>query len=383
MRSARRGARRADDACGFHARGEGCGRSLHIDADSAAGVIVGFSGGEKKCAEILQMALPEARDGESFWTRFDSGLDIDALKVVSRASTRRGPAGDAGDHALLHLNHIVPDEGMLDGAGRAVMLISAPRLEAKGYAGFDGAAEHPHTSQDRPAEAKLIEQLGAVGASAAAERLSVIAYRRARSSPATTPTSRCAARCPRSRKRRRRRASRKEDTGRAPHSDDQWRCRHRWARATGLLLAVVPGSALSERDDLLVRLNMALAAKTLKLEIEGTIDAVIHIDRRRTEGDAAHMNDSVHLFVGADGRATVVETFSGTGRGDASSNRAMSQWGKGAELTHILSRPVAVARDHLAVAEYHVAADAKISARSRSMPDQQAGAASISTRSSR
>src|SRR5690606_7868477 len=55
----------------------------------------------------------------------------------------------------------------------------------------------------------------------------------------------------------------------------------------GVVATIAKGGALTERDDVLVRLNSALAAATLKLEIEGEQPTVLHVDRR-TEGDAAH-----------------------------------------------------------------------------------------------
>ena len=60
----------------------------------------GFSGGEKKRAEILQMALLEPR--MAVLDETDSGLDIDALKVVSEGvNNLAGPeVGHAADHAL-------------------------------------------------------------------------------------------------------------------------------------------------------------------------------------------------------------------------------------------------------------------------------------------
>ena len=48
----------------------------------------------------------------------------------------------------------------------------------------------------------------------------------------------------------------------------------------GVHASITKGAALTERDDVLVRLNGALAKQTLKLEIGRTVDAVLHIDRR-------------------------------------------------------------------------------------------------------
>ena len=47
----------------------------------------GFSGGEKKCVEILEMAMLKPRIRSSL-TRIDSGFDIDALKIVANGVHR-------------------------------------------------------------------------------------------------------------------------------------------------------------------------------------------------------------------------------------------------------------------------------------------------------
>jgi Fe-S cluster assembly protein SufD len=212
-----------------------------------------------------------------------------------------------------------------------------------------------------PAEAKLIEQLGSVGATAAAERLSVIGLptRKVESyhytdlkmllravpelAHAEKATSEPALRIPG--------AHRIPMTNGVADIDGR--------EPPGVRSAIVPGSALSERDDVLVRLNMALAAKTLKLEIEGVLAEVLHIDRR-TEGDAGHSNDSLHLFIADGSKATVVETFAGTDEVHLSNHASYVAMGKGAELTHILVDLSHAQATNFAVAEYHIAADAKL-----------------------
>jgi Fe-S cluster assembly ATP-binding protein len=121
------------------------GRDLHIDNDMLKRALnVGFSGGEKKRAEILQMALLKPK--MCVLDETDSGLDIDALKVVSEGvNALRGPGRSmlVITHYQRLLNHIVPDVVHVFSDGRVVE--SGPKelaleLEAKGYAGFDEAA---------------------------------------------------------------------------------------------------------------------------------------------------------------------------------------------------------------------------------------------------
>ena len=105
---------------------------------------VGFSGGEKKRAEILQMALLKPK--MCVLDETDSGLDIDALQVVSQGvnSLRDGNRSMLViTHYQRLLNHIVPDVVHVFSDGKVVESGGkelALELEAKGYAGFDEAA---------------------------------------------------------------------------------------------------------------------------------------------------------------------------------------------------------------------------------------------------
>jgi len=107
-------------------------------------VNVGFSGGEKKRNEILQMALLEPKLGVLDET--DSGLDIDALKVVAEGVNRlRSPerAIVVITHYQRLLDHIVPDIVHVLSRGRIVRTGGkelALELEAKGYAGYQDEA---------------------------------------------------------------------------------------------------------------------------------------------------------------------------------------------------------------------------------------------------
>jgi Fe-S cluster assembly ATP-binding protein len=104
------------------------------------GVNVGFSGGEKKRNEILQMALLEPR--LAVLDETDSGLDIDALKIVSEGVNRlRAPerAFVVITHYQRLLNYIVPDIVHVLSKGRIVKTGGkelALELEASGYAQF-------------------------------------------------------------------------------------------------------------------------------------------------------------------------------------------------------------------------------------------------------
>jgi len=107
-------------------------------------VNVGFSGGEKKRNEILQMAVLQPK--LAVLDETDSGLDIDALKVVADGVNRlRSP--DRSMVVITHyqrlLNYIVPDVvhvlakgGVVKSGGKELAL----ELEAKGYAQFQGEA---------------------------------------------------------------------------------------------------------------------------------------------------------------------------------------------------------------------------------------------------
>jgi Fe-S cluster assembly protein SufD len=55
----------------------------------------------------------------------------------------------------------------------------------------------------------------------------------------------------------------------------------------GVIVGTAAGSALTLQDDILVRLNIALAKESLTLNLDGSVDPVIHIDRR-SEGPAGH-----------------------------------------------------------------------------------------------
>ena len=118
---------------------------LSIDADMLRRPVnVGFSGGEKKRNEILQMALLEPR--LAVLDETDSGLDIDALKVVADGVNRLR-SQDRAMIVITHyqrlLEHIVPDIVHVLSKGRIVRTGGkelALELEAKGYAQYQDEA---------------------------------------------------------------------------------------------------------------------------------------------------------------------------------------------------------------------------------------------------
>ena len=107
-------------------------------------VNVGFSGGEKKRNEVLQMAILRPR--LAILDETDSGLDIDALKIVADGvNALRSP--DFSALVITHhqrlLDHLVPDRVHVLSAGRIIRSGGpelARELEANGYTGVVGEA---------------------------------------------------------------------------------------------------------------------------------------------------------------------------------------------------------------------------------------------------
>jgi Fe-S cluster assembly ATP-binding protein len=106
----------------------------------------GFSGGEKKRNEILQMAVLEPK--LSILDETDSGLDIDALRIVAQGvDAMRNPerAIIVVTHYQRLLNYIVPDfvHVLLDGR---IVRSGGPELalelEEKGYGSMEAEARH-------------------------------------------------------------------------------------------------------------------------------------------------------------------------------------------------------------------------------------------------
>lgn len=120
-------------------------QALNIELDMLKRPVnVGFSGGEKKRSEILQMALLEPT--LCILDETDSGLDIDALRIVAEGvNALRSP--DRAFVVITHyqrlLNHIVPDKVHVLAGGRIQKSGGkelALELEKSGYADYTGKA---------------------------------------------------------------------------------------------------------------------------------------------------------------------------------------------------------------------------------------------------
>jgi Fe-S cluster assembly ATP-binding protein len=132
------------DAVAFLKLARAAIKSLSMQDDMLKrNVNVGFSGGEKKRNEVLQMAL--LQPGLAILDETDSGLDIDALKIVADGvNALRSPKFSALviTHYQRLLDHIVPDVVHVLAGGRIVRTGGkelALELEAHGYAGLEAA----------------------------------------------------------------------------------------------------------------------------------------------------------------------------------------------------------------------------------------------------
>ena len=114
-------------------------KNLRIDSDfTERNVNEGFSGGEKKRHEILQLELLKPRI--AILDETDSGLDVDALKIVSEGVNRAKANTDLGVLLITHytriLRYIQPDFVHVFVAGKVAEQGGpelAERLEAEGY----------------------------------------------------------------------------------------------------------------------------------------------------------------------------------------------------------------------------------------------------------
>ena len=119
-------------------------KNLEIDPDFISrNLNEGFSGGEKKRHEILQLELLKPKF--AILDETDSGLDVDALKIVSEGVNRAHEATDMGVMLITHYTrilryikpqfvHVFVDGKMVDQGGPEL----ADRLEEEGYVSYVG-----------------------------------------------------------------------------------------------------------------------------------------------------------------------------------------------------------------------------------------------------
>jgi Fe-S cluster assembly ATP-binding protein len=130
----------------------GAMESLRIDpAFAERNVNEGFSGGEKKRHEILQLELLKPK--MAILDETDSGLDVDALRIVAEGVNRVRSTGDVGILLITHytriLRYITPDFVHVFVDGRIVEEGGpelAERLEEEGYDRFTGSHEPAATA---------------------------------------------------------------------------------------------------------------------------------------------------------------------------------------------------------------------------------------------
>jgi Fe-S cluster assembly protein SufD len=127
----------------------------------------------------------------------------------------------------------------------------------------------------------------------------------------------------------------------------------------GVIVGKAAGGVLTTRDDVLVHLNGAFAKESLTLTLENSVDPVIQIDRR-SEDEAAHVADSLKVFVADGASVTIIETFSGSDAAHVGNHATYIALGKNAVVTHITVDLSPRAAAHFASNEYHIGEGAKL-----------------------
>ncbi|HEY9013201.1 MAG TPA: Fe-S cluster assembly protein SufD, partial [Devosia sp.] len=134
---------------------------------------------------------------------------------------------------------------------------------------------------------------------------------------------------------------------------------HSGTAPAGVIVGKAEGAVLSQRDDVLVRLNSALVKQSLRIDLDGSVDPVIQIDRR-TEGPAAHAPSAAKIYVGDDSSAVIVETYSGSDEPHVANHSTYLALGKNAVVTHITVDLSSKKATHFATNEYHLGEGAKL-----------------------
>ena len=135
-----------------------------------------------------------------------------------------------------------------------------------------------------------------------------------------------------------------QDTGTAP---------------AGVIVGKAAGSVLTTRDDVVTRLNLALTRECLTLDLDGSVDPVIQIDRR-TEGGAGHSTSAAKIYVGDGSSAVILDTYSGSDEAHLGNHATYLALGKNAKVTHITVNLAGSKATHFASNEYHLAEGAQL-----------------------
>ncbi len=120
-----------------------------------------------------------------------------------------------------------------------------------------------------------------------------------------------------------------------------------------------PGSALTERDDMIVALNRALVNNSLNINISGAPAKILHIDWRLF-GGAAHSVGSVEIELEKGAKAVIIETISGSDQSHLANFGSKITLGEGADLTHILVDISSKKTTRLQTVEYEIGQNAQL-----------------------
>lgn len=131
------------------------------------------------------------------------------------------------------------------------------------------------------------------------------------------------------------------------------------AAPAGVSVSTSGTSALSQRDDVLVRLNKALAKECLDVALSGDISEIIYIDRR-IDGDAAHVADAAGITIADDTKVVIVESFSGSDAAHLANHSTKIDIGRNCEVTHVCVDLYAETVRSMPTAEYVIGADVKL-----------------------
>jgi Fe-S cluster assembly protein SufD len=130
------------------------------------------------------------------------------------------------------------------------------------------------------------------------------------------------------------------------------------AAPAGIRIGKVEGSGLTTRDDVLVRLNQALAMESLDLNIQGEA-GIVEIDRR-IEGPAAHAVSSATIYVADGATVTILETYSGSDDAHVGNHATYLSLGKDTKVTHVTVDLSSRKATHFATNEYHLSDGAQL-----------------------